>query len=255
MRVKVGPAFVIFVAVLLPPRVAFAGFGGTTTVDETGREVVSVRDWIEGTAQGSGPACVWRPGGLTGGYQAGQTRIETGHYFRLWTKTCPNGTVTEIWVPDISPAELAQAHAQEIIDQIPKLTPQFAPPLKPQYVGFATHIWFTANDLKPKTTTASVPQLSITLTATPTNVIFNSASTNGDLDCTTIPTKIGDCDFTYRETSKNAPDLQFEAGVTIQWNITYATTDGQSGTLQPIHIKTPIRIAVAQIQTINGTAP
>lgn len=256
MPAKVTLAVALTLSILLAPEVAHAGETAEAIVDSSGRTSVSAKDWMDGTPQASGPACTWRPGSLTGGFQAGQSKIENGRYYRIWVKTCPEGSVTEVWVPDISPRELAQEHEQEIIDQIPELMPQFAPPLKPQYKGHPTHIWFTAKDLKPRMTTASVPQISITLTATPINTVFHTGSNAGDFDCKAIPKALGECDFTYTETSKDAPDLQFEAGVTVRWKISYTVSGGGgAGDLTPVNKKTPIRIMVAKIQTLGGAAP
>jgi hypothetical protein len=257
MPTKIALALALTCWMLVASEIAHAGASGGVVVDSSGRTTVGAKDWMDGTPQSSGPACSWRPGGLSGGFQSGQTKFEDGRYYPVWVKTCPDGTVSEVWVPDISPGELAKAHEKEVIDQIPALLPQFAPPLKPQYKGYPTHIWFTAKDLKPVTVTASVPQISITLTATPINTVFNSGSSDGDFDCTNVPKALGECDFTYKETSKDAPDLQFEAGVTVRWKISYSVTGGAGGSvdLKPFEKTTPIRIMVAKIQAVGGAAP
>lgn len=155
----------------------------------------------------------------------------------------------------ITPGSLANQALKELPLLYPR--PRTAPPrTATQVVGIRTWLWVDPADWHPISATAQIPGLAATVTATPTQTVWDTAE-GTTLTCDgpgTVydPTRpdeeqSSDCTHTFQH------DGVHHVVVTIVWNVTWTATDGSGGTLGLFRRSTGFDADVEQRQAvING---
>jgi hypothetical protein len=141
------------------------------------------------------------------------------------------------------------------VKRIPKTEPVWSPLMPVQYKSWPTYVWLDKDKTTNVVLNVNIPAASATMTAKATKVVFNPGIAADAVTCKGIPLQREDCSYTYRETSKDQPDLRYKASVSVTWDINWSATTGESGTL-PSHVATfELPIAVAKIQTVGAFTP
>jgi len=183
----------------------------------------------------------------------------------------PYGQTPTITPPD--PAILATQAANQL--PLPPPTPAFAPATT-GYVNFPEWLWINPTIWHPITLTVSASNAAgtttITLTATPTDVIWNMGDAPtppticdnpGVAYNPTLPAKkqTSPCTHTYTTSSfgqpsptSNTNNDAYPITVTLQWHITWTGTTGASGTIPDINTTTHTTLRVEQIETTRCAA-
>jgi hypothetical protein len=145
-------------------------------------------------------------------------------------------------------ATYAKAKA-EVKPQLPLLGP-----IGVQYRTWPTNIYFMPDQLAVRAATATLPSgFVISVQPVATKVTFHPGTSDGEaFVCPTVPLAVDQCQYTYRETSKDAEDLKFFAGVSIEWGFVFTSSGPGTMTFPPETLTQPMRIPVAKIQIIGG---
>jgi hypothetical protein len=131
--------------------------------------------------------------------------------------------------------------AVEAYEQVPLVAPtvQTSPPVgSPQLVGFPTWLWVDGASWRTFDATAEVPGLSVTVTATPEQVVWDMGDGH-QVTCAGPGTpwvdggpEETDCQYAYQFTSADEPDGSYTVSATITWSVTWAAQPtGESGVL------------------------
>ena len=131
-------------------------------------------------------------------------------------------------------------------------------PVGTQLVAVPTWLWIEQGSWRPRSATAQVPGLSVTATATPSQVVWRTgdgatltctgpgtAWTEGTDPATPSPT----CGHTYRRSSAGMPQGSFPVTATVTWNVAWAG-GGQGGTVPGLSTTSTIAVRVAEVQAV-----
>ena len=145
-------------------------------------------------------------------------------------------------------ATYAKAKA-EIKPQMPLLGP-----VGLQYRSWPTNIYFEPEQLTAPAATATLPSgFVISVQPVAKRVTFHPGTSDGEpFVCPTLPVAVEQCQYTYRETSKDAQDLKFFASVSIEWGFVFSSTGPGTVTFPSETLDQPLRIPVAKIQIIGA---
>jgi hypothetical protein len=254
------------------PSTTWAGTGGSGSggSDPTTGTITAGVHTYRGAWRGTASSCTWEVVIDLDAvdHRAGTgviDRILDGTRYRLYDKIC-NGTRTAVWVPLRTGNGLgvdARAHLARIL---PAPSPSSAPPAESNVVNLATWIW-TTTPWQAISVTAWVPTglggiLWSTTTATPVALVHDP----GDGDLGTGPITCAgpgrawepadgdagasDCMYTYRHSSVLAAAGTFPARTSIQWNVSYMTSTGATGTLAPLVTSITTNVTVRELQAI-----
>ena len=155
-------------------------------------------------------------------------------------------------------ADLAYEASREL--PLPHPHPALSPAIgTDQLVGLPTWLWLEPGSWATLDATATVPGLSATATATPTQVRW-------DMGDGTVVTCAGpgvaydpardddaqstDCKHTYQHVSAGEPSGSYAATVSVEWAITWSATNGQGGTLPGTSRGTSFPVPVAERQAV-----
>jgi hypothetical protein len=167
-----------------------------------------------------------------------------------------------IWVPDGQPAVPPAVLAQEAYRWLPVQPPAIrTSPAADQVVNVPTWLWVDPASWGTRTATASVPNQSATVTATPVKVTW----TMGDgrrVVCAGpgTPYRGGDpaapspdCGHVYRRSSAGQAGLAYPVTATTSWRISWVASGvvAASGTLAPLERTATTSLRVAEAQTVN----
>jgi hypothetical protein len=189
------------------------------------------------------------------------SRVTTGGVTQhLYIRYCDSTTPDFVWVGPITPHDVATYARNEITRQLPTPEPAFAPPAESMFVNYQT--WFGATPHDPITATATVPGITVTVTATPTKLTLHTGSiVPGDTTNVTCNPwgstyyPADGCTWTPAhpsvEQATGTTDYRYHASMTITWTITWQSSTGTTGTLNNITTTTNTPIAVREIQTIG----
>lgn len=150
-------------------------------------------------------------------------------------------------MPGVTGADLArQAFASF---QAPIPAAEFSPTTS--VVGVQTWLWLQGG-WSSRSATASVPGLSATVTAQPTNVVWNMGDGQqtmchgpGKAWDPNQPNATTDCSYTYPAAGR------FTVTVTVNFRTTWSASDGTTGQLGTITGRTTVPITVDEIQAVN----
>ncbi len=146
-----------------------------------------------------------------------------------------------------------------------------APPYRNDtVVGIATWLWIDPNQWHPLSASAAAGGLTVTATVTPTTVTWDMGEGHdkqptvchypGTIYNTSIPDDIQhtDCSYVFQWASwdhrddtpgTDADDL-YHAHTTIDWQVTWAASDGEFGTLADLTSTTPFDLRVEDVQAV-----
>jgi hypothetical protein len=155
------------------------------------------------------------------------------------------------------PAELV---ALEAAQQVPLVAPhpRTSPPDADLLVGLPTWLWIDPAAWQPFTATAAVPGVSVTVTATPTRVVWDMGD-DEQVTCSGPGTpwdpaggddQRTDCSYTYRWVSAHRPDGVYHASATVQWAVTWGASTGETGTLADASRTTALDLTVTERQAV-----
>jgi hypothetical protein len=189
----------------------------------------------------------------------------------LWSRTCPDGS-TLFSIPEREPRDLLPQLLEQLRDRaLPKPTPVFQL-LDPTH-GWAyvrTPLDFRAGDSwRPVSVTATLGPLWATVTATPVRLTFDPGDPGGpgpvscDGDGPVAPYVAaipGACSYTYLNASSTSPvdGYHFRTRSTIEWAISWTSSTGAGGPLEPYSTEADALLAVAEVKglvTCTGPRP
>lgn len=114
------------------------------------------------------------------------------------------------------------------------------------YVHIKTGLQVGQAAYSVKKATATVPDQTVTVTATPDHVTWNMGE--GTTTC-----RAATCSYTYQRSSANQPNGKYAISATISWIISWAcqgTCDSDGGVLtDPMTMTTNAQLAVGEVQT------
>ncbi|HEX6755256.1 MAG TPA: hypothetical protein VF109_04855 [Mycobacteriales bacterium] len=117
-------------------------------------------------------------------------------------------------------------------------------------VRLGTYVWVRPDDTATRTVTASVPGLSVTVTAVAQNVTFTTTGAPAAV-CGVVRAQTPNCALTYTRSSARAPGQKFSIVGLVDWTAT--ATDGIP--VPGARMVSPAYgITVLEVQTLNGGA-
>jgi hypothetical protein len=130
----------------------------------------------------------------------------------------------------------------------------------PVLVAVPVWLWLDPTSWGPRTATASVPGMSVTATATPTQVLWSpgdgtsvrcpgpgTAWSSGVDPAAASPS----CGHLYTQSSAGAPEATFTMAATTTWRITWAG-GGHTGAAADLRTTAQVPVAVAESQAVTG---
>ena len=155
----------------------------------------------------------------------------------------------------------AEVLALQASQQVPLVVPrpQTAPPPGGELlVGLPTWLWIEPAAWQSFTATATVPGISVTVTATPRYVVWQMGN-DEEITCTGPGTpwdpagddgQRTDCSYTYQWVSAHEPDGVYHASATITWAVTWTASTGETGTLADASRTATLDLAVTERQAV-----
>jgi hypothetical protein len=208
-----------------------------------------------------GDGCYYKPLDLSqseiealGGQPAG----EGGWYQRIcYTDTSGTGQV--LWVPGAPPA-----YSPEVLARLARARlklPAVVIALNPagdQLTNLPAWLSLDRASWSSRSATASVPGVSVTATARPTQAVW-SMGDGGRVVCSgpgtrwvagTDPASASpDCGYVYRHSSAGAAHAVFTVTVTVSWQVTWAGA-GRSGTVPGLTTTGSVQVRVQESQAV-----
>jgi hypothetical protein len=191
----------------------------------------------------------------------------TWYFYQCPDPQAPLGVRTGvIFVPTAQPAVPPAVLAQQASKFVPAPPPgiQTSPPATvDQVVNVPTWLWVDPATWGSRSATASVPNESATVTATPVSVTW----TMGDgtkvvcrgpgtpYTARTDPARPSPtCGHTYRRSSARQAGLRYPVAATTTWALRWTATGAvtTSGTLAPLLRTSTVSLRVAEAQTVNS---
>lgn len=174
---------------------------------------------------------------------------------------CDGRSVGYVWTAGADPAvpaiELARQAANEVV--VPNCHVRVAPPPDKLVVRFPTWLWLEGCTWAPSSATASVPLLSATVTATPTEVVWDMGD-GTRIACegpgvpwrTDAPPEAQStyCSYSYRRSSSGEPQRAYTLTATVRWALSWSATNGEGGVLSPVLPSSTAAVRVGEVQTI-----
>lgn len=161
----------------------------------------------------------------------------------------------------IDPEVLAEEAKQNLPLPLPGVQTS-PPPERDQLVNLPT--WLAVENWGPQSATASVPGVSATVTATPTEVVWNMG--NGEQVVCRGPGKLydfsrtelqqtSDCTYTYPASSAGQPGLRYQASATMTWSVSWTASGAAGGgDLGEVSRTTTFPMRVAEGQALVSEA-
>ncbi|HEU0089855.1 MAG TPA: hypothetical protein VFQ77_19770 [Pseudonocardiaceae bacterium] len=156
----------------------------------------------------------------------------------------------------VSPAALAAAAYAQLRVPSPAIRSN---PAGRQLVNLPTWLWIDESSWGPRSTTVSVPGVSVTATATPTRVVW-SMGDGTEVTCTSAGTPFPagtdpaasspDCGHTYRFSSLGRPGDAFPVVATVFWSVRWSGA-GQSGVFDGLTTTSEAAFTVVESQSVN----
>ena len=195
-----------------------------------------------------------------------------GVTYHLWRRTCPDGE-TYLQFPETTPEDILP----RLLDQLrkaalPKPTPVFEmldPTHGWAYVRTPLDFRVDAAAWSPVSVTASVGPIWATVTARPSRLTFDPGDPAGPgaVSCAGdgpvapyVPETPGVCSYTFVNASSTSrvDGYHFSTRLTIDWSISWTSSTGAGGVLEPFSTFTDAPLAVAEVKglvTCTGPRP
>ncbi|MBL7499308.1 hypothetical protein I6A84_28105 [Frankia sp. CNm7] len=195
-------------------------------------------------------------------------RVEPdGSTSRLYARICEDGTVTGWqWFALADVPSVRASAVDDVRRRLPLPEPVLSPDLtRGLVVNVATWFAAPAGQWVAVTGTAEALGLSVTVTATPVELVFDPgdgaapvtcAGPGSTFDPSAPPTVAPACSYTYRDASSAAANgRSWAASLSIRWSVTWTASDGQSGALDPLMTTTVFDAVVREYQALerNGS--
>jgi hypothetical protein len=178
----------------------------------------------------------------------------------LYIRHCPEGD-SYVWVPVVDIDDLIDDASERVSTVLP--FPEMNMNPDPAVGGIVNvGLWLAVTDPGPVSVTAAVGPVWATVTAVYERTTWDMG--NGDVvECDGLGVPIvdwntaeqGPCGYTYRWPSApqftGTDDLAYHASVTGHWVVTFSTSTGRSGSLDPIERTTDFNYQVREIQTVG----
>jgi hypothetical protein len=129
-------------------------------------------------------------------------------------------------------------------------------------VGLPTWLWVDPSEWKPLTSTVSVTGVTVTVTAVPEKVVWQTG--DGETVVCSGPGRPydpaiaddqqrTDCSHVYRRTSADAPGQAFQLTATTEWHVTWSASGAPGGGDLGVVRRTsaPVPVRVGEVQAIN----
>ncbi|WP_242606947.1 hypothetical protein [Protofrankia symbiont of Coriaria ruscifolia] len=223
-------------------------------------------------SSGAAPVCRWVPG-----YEAARNlrpesvklipvmdRVDPdGTRSRFYGRVCDGGVAAWQWLRVPDAADLVAGASAEIRRKLTLPHGVFSPAVTAGSVVANVPVWFAVpGQWAPVVATAAIPGAAVTVTATPQRLEFKPGDGTPPVSCvgpgpvfTTgmpEPDRPPACSYTYRDASTAAPDGRaWPAALTIHWQVGWAASNGETGTLAPLTTTTNVPVVVGQIQAIE----
>ena len=255
---------------LTAPATASADTGGAGGgyVDDTGTPVAEVTK-PGGSGNGSGSAastCRYSPVNMDGQtvYDPDGNEVVHDEPGQWYIKRCVDAVGDEtsnelIWVGDVDPRDLAQQAKQAL--PLPRATVRTSPDSGgDQLVGVPTWLWLEGG-WGPRSATASLPGIAVTVTATPLSVVWEMGDGNrvvcNDGGTPYDPSRrddeqSSDCSHTYRRSSAGQPNDRYTARATLTWDVAWTASGiAGGGGLGRVSRTSTFTLRVAEAQALN----
>lgn len=217
-----------------------------------------------GSSGGSSETCTYEP--LPAGAHvynpdgSEDIRSEPGAW---WVRTCsgPSGaTGLLVFIADqpVDPAQLAQDALRALPLELPSVGTNPAPG-EEQLVRVPTWLWI--DDWGPRSATASVPGVSVTVTAVPQSVTWDMG--NGDAVTCAGPgvaydrsrpsrEQSTDCSYTYQHSSVSQPGERYRTAATVTWGVSWSASGvNGGGDLGVLERTSQFSLRVAEAQSLQ----
>lgn len=186
------------------------------------------------------------------------TEFVVEHYYLI--RCSVNGGPFEPWrvwqaqpdTPPVSPLALALQAYDTLTPAKP--TPRWNPE-GTQLVGFATWLWVDDSMWEPFSASASVPGLTVTATATPTEVKWDPGDGSEPIVCDGPGTPYRkevkmkhqrtDCKHVYQYFGS------YQGSATVTWAVEWTTSNGGGGTLNPLTTTTEFEMNVGDREAVG----
>lgn len=200
------------------------------------------------------------------------TKVVNGIRYRLYERIARDGSSTLVWIPMVTPTQLARQAAVQVRSLLPVPRPRLAPPADAGVVTVGTWVWLDATNWVPVSVYAWIPTEtgSVWARTTATPVVLNfsteddgtpTGTRRGIVSCRG-PGRVwqpsdGDhavsaCMYTYRHASTSRPNGVFAAAVSVQWRIVWTSNAGSGGTLPNEIVSAPLSVKVDELQALVG---
>ena len=156
-----------------------------------------------------------------------------------------------VFIRQPSPEALRDHARRELI--IPALTTRTSP-ASTTYVNARTWLWVEGADWRPQSATASVPGITVTVTATPVTVTWDMGDGSLPFECGPgkpyTPDEEPPCVYAYAKSSAGQPDEAYRATATVHWTISWTVAGAPGGGgLGMAETRSSMAVRVAEIQT------
>ncbi|MFV2021704.1 hypothetical protein [Micromonospora sp. LOL_023] len=215
----------------------------------------------DGSGGGGDGGCYWAP--VDGDLPPPPGKGPQGGWY-AWTCVA-DGLGTQdppVWLDQAPTVDLV-ALAQTARSRLRLPSPQIRTnPAAAPFVLVRVPVWLWVDPATwgARSATASVPGVSVTATATPTQVVWSFGDGSDDLACSgpgepwkrgTDPLASSPCGHTYTSSSAVAAGSAFQLQATVTWSVTWSGA-GDGGTLAPLTTTSTVSVRVAQSQAIVG---
>ena len=179
-----------------------------------------------------------------------------GHWYERW---CDGQLFGTDYIQTADPHAVAIEAERYLALPLPQ--PHLSPAGE-QVVNLPTWLWIDAADWKPYSSTVDVPGVTVTVTATPTEIVWSTGD-GATVDCQgpgspfngSPASSAAACTHTYLRSSAGQPSESYPVSVTVVWNVSWAAVGAPGGgTLGTVDRTTSLPLRVGEIQTLNVSA-
>jgi hypothetical protein len=268
---KAGLVTAIAALIFVAPGRAWAGNSGGASGDEGSITSWAVSTGGGGIAEPAGTTCGPWAHGADVSPEPGPSDIGTvrqgadGVVWQLYFRDC-GGQRQWVWIPNLSPQQLAPLARDQVTRLLPKPNATFSPDflhrtLNPfTLVRIPTLFAVPAAQWAPVSAQAQIPGLTVTATATPGRLVFTPGEPDGNtVTCVgpgvivrsadEFPDNPPACSYEYQHASTIAGGT-FPATLTIEWDITWTSSTGTGGTLAPAATTVGVAVPVREVQAL-----
>ncbi len=264
----VATALVTLVTLAPAPAQAGPGSGGGGGSGGSVDGVLTAQVTYSTSGSSGGDGCEWtRVDGVLGVPGVGSATFpfvdENGVTQILWRRTCSGGAVDWYLIPQTTPADILPQLLEELRERalpIPAPTFEMLDPVNNwAYVTVPVDFRAGGNSWRTVSVTASIGPVWATVTAQPVLMTFDPGDPNepGAVSCNGngpvaayAPEAPGACSYTYTNASSTSTydGYHFLTTMTIDWAISWTSSSGAGGALEPYSTSATAELAVAEVK-------